>query len=192
MVKLDEHNKCGSFKFMRKEIAGKNPIFRAAPAPEDFKFESGKNILIAPFASDFSKCYPLFPSVIKELQKEANIWVCYGTDEELKFARKIVTNTKAQILPKMSIAQMIWVIENVDLTIGNDSAISHIAWAQNCRSIILFGNRPSERNSYATAQNIVLDAGRKIDARHINKRDYCIIEIEPFTIIKKARAMING
>ena len=87
---------------------------------------------------------------------------------------------------------MISFITSCDLVIGNDSGLTHLAWAVNRPSITLFGNRPSHRNAYITDKNLVIDMGKQIDARSIDKNDFCIKEIYPETIANFAKRLLNG
>ena len=70
--------------------------------------------------------------------------------------------------------------------------MTHIAWAQNRPSIALFGNRPADRNAYATPVNLTLDAGKKIDAKKIDKSDFCVRDIAPQTIANAAKRLLDA
>ena len=177
------------FKFDKDEILNKQKCFVASNL--DFDFKDGKKVLIAPFASEESKCYDKFTRVINELNAE-QIYICHGNESERQKAQSIAQGTKAVVLPNLNIAQMINLVENMDLVIGNDSAIAHLAWAQNRASITLFGNRPSNRNAYETPKNLLIDTGKKIDPKKIDKNDFCINEISPELIILKANELLNG
>ena len=177
------------FKFSKDEILNKEPCFEVHnKKPQN---AGKKRILIAPFASEESKCYDKFKAVIN-LLKEYDIYVCHGNAAELEKAKILVQGTHAMLLEKMSIKQMIDFIASCDLTIGNDSGLTHIAWAINAPSLTLFGNRPSHRNAYETPVNLLIDMGRQIDARGIDKNDFCIREIFPETVANFARKILNG
>ncbi|EJP74695.1 MULTISPECIES: lipopolysaccharide heptosyltransferase I [Campylobacter] len=177
------------FKFSKDEILNKEPCFEVhGKKPQN---AGKKRILIAPFASEESKCYDKFKAVIN-LLKEYEIYVCHGNAAELEKAKILVQGTHAMLLEKMSIKQMIDFIASCDLTIGNDSGLTHIAWAINAPSLTLFGNRPSHRNAYETPINLLIDMGRQIDARSIDKNDFCIREIFPETVANFARKILNG
>ena len=150
-----------------------------------------KRILIAPFASEESKRYDKFKRVIKMLSNY-EVFVCFGNKKEFDELEEIVKYTNAEVLEKLPIKKMTEFINGCDLVIGNDSGITHIAWAQNIPSITLFGNRPSERNAYITKRNIVIDACKKIDARKIDKKDFCIREIKPEVVVEMAQGLLNA
>ena len=178
-----------NFSFERDEILKKSPCFEIC---KKFKNESGKKrVLIAAFASEESKIYDKFKDVIRLLDG-CEIYLCYGSESEKARAEAIISGTKAKLLEKLSIKDMIDFIASCDLVIGNDSGLTHLAWAVNRPSITLFGNRPSHRNAYVTDKNLVVDMGKEIDARSIDKNDFCIREIYPETVANFAKRLLNG
>lgn len=178
-----------NFGFDRDEILKKSPCFEIVGK---FKNESGKKrVLIAAFASEESKIYDKFKDVIRLLEG-CEIYLCYGSESEKARAEAIISGTKAKLLEKLSIKDMIDYIASCDLVIGNDSGLTHLAWAVNRPSITLFGNRPSHRNAYITDKNLVVDMGKEIDARSIDKNDFCIREIYPETVANFAKRLLNG
>lgn len=178
-----------NFGFDRDEILKKSPCFEIVGK---FKNESGKKrVLIAAFASEESKIYDKFKDVIRLLEG-CEIYLCYGSESEKARAEAIISGTKARLLEKLSIKDMIDFIASCDLVIGNDSGLTHLAWAVNRPSITLFGNRPSHRNAYITDKNLVVDMGKEIDARSIDKNDFCIREIYPETVANFAKRLLNG
>ena len=178
-----------NFSFDRDEILKKSPCFEIC---KKFKNESGKKrVLIAAFASEESKIYDKFKDVIRLLEG-CEIYLCYGSESEKTRAEAIISGTTAKLLEKLSIKDMIDFIASCDLVIGNDSGLTHLAWAVNRPSITLFGNRPSHRNAYVTDKNLVVDMGKEIDARSIDKNDFCIREIYPETVANFAKRLLNG
>ena len=178
-----------NFSFDKSEILKKSPCFEIC---KKFKNESGKKrILIAAFASEESKIYDKFKDVIRLLDG-CEIYLCYGSESEKARAETIISGTSAKLLEKLSIKDMIDFIASCDLVIGNDSGLTHLAWAVNRPSITLFGNRPSHRNAYVTDKNLVVDMGKEIDARSIDKNDFCIREIYPETVANFAKRLLNG
>ena len=178
-----------NFSFDRSEILEKSSCFEIVGK---FKNESGKKrVLIAAFASEESKIYNKFKDVIR-LLGECEIYLCYGNESEKVRAEAIISGTSAKLLEKLSIKDMIDFIASCDLVIGNDSGLTHLAWAVNRPSITLFGNRPSHRNAFVTETNLVVDMGKEIDARSIDKNDFCIREIYPETVANFAKRLLNG
>lgn len=177
------------FSFSEDEILVKQPCFSAQQSKID---SSKKKILIAPFASEPSKIYDKFSDVIALLDEPKNeIFVCFNGEKEGKEALNLIQNSNAKTL-NLSLKELVSFISSCDLVIGNDSGVTHIAWAQNRPSITLFGNRPAERNAYATPVNLTLDAGKKIDAKKIDKSDFCVRDIAPQTIANAAKRLLDA
>ena len=177
------------FSFSEDEILAKQPCFSASQS----KFESRKKkILIAPFASEPSKIYDKFGDVIALLDDTQNeIFVCFNGEKEEKEALNLIKNSNAKTL-NLSLKELVSFISSCDLVIGNDSGVTHIAWAQNRPSITLFGNRPAQRNAYATPVNLTLSAGKKIDAKKIDKSDFCVRDIAPQAIANAAKRLLDA
>ena len=195
---------CGfalNFSFDEKEILAKEPCFlKNSRILSDESRISNKNsripnrkILIAPFASESSKCYAHFASVIKGAKEFAQCFLVAGSEPERKKATKLASSG-ATLLAPLDLAQILEFMDTCDLIIGNDSGITHLAWAQNYATITLFGNRSGARNAFATPKNLIIQATPKheIDAFHIDKSDFCINDIDPAQIIAKAKVICDA
>ena len=202
---------CGfalNFSFDEKEILAKEPCFlknsripnKNSRIPSDESRISNKNsripnkkILIAPFASESSKCYAHFASVIKGAKEFAQCFLVAGSEPEREKATKLASSG-ATLLAPLDLAQILEFMDTCDLIIGNDSGITHLAWAQNYATITLFGNRSGARNAFATPKNLIIQATPKheIDAFHIDKSDFCINDIDPAQIIAKAKGLCDA
>ena len=152
-----------------------------------------RKILIAPFASENSKCYAHFASVIKGAKEFAQCFLVAGSEIEREKATKLASSG-ATLLAPLDLAQILEFMDTCDLIIGNDSGITHLAWAQNYATITLFGNRSGARNAFATPKNLIIQATPKheIDAFHIDKSDFCINDIDPAQIIAKAKVICDA
>ena len=202
---------CGfalNFSFDKKEILTKEPCFLKksripdknsrissdeSKIPNKNSRISNRKILIAPFASESSKCYAHFASVIKGAKEFAQCFLVAGSEPERKKATKLASSG-ATLLAPLDLAQILEFMDTCDLIIGNDSGITHLAWAQNCATITLFGNRSGARNAFATPKNLIIQATPKheIDAFHIDKSDFCINDIDPAQIIAKAKGLCDA
>ena len=204
-----------NFSFDEKEILTKEPCFlknsripnknsripdKNSRIPSDESRIPNKNsripskkILIAPFASESSKCYAHFASVIKGAKEFAQCFLVAGNKPERKKATKLASSG-ATLLAPLDLAQILEFMDTCDLIIGNDSGITHLAWAQNYATITLFGNRSGARNAFATPKNLIIQATPKheIDAFHIDKSDFCINDIDPAQIIAKAKGLCDA
>ena len=190
-----------NFSFDEKEILTKEPCFlKNSRIPSDESRIPDKNsripnkkILIAPFASESSKCYAHFASVIKGAKEFAQCFLVAGSEPEREKATKLASSG-ATLLAPLDLAQILEFMDTCDLIIGNDSGITHLAWAQNYATITLFGNRSGARNAFATPKNLIIQATPKheIDAFHIDKSDFCINDIDPAQIIAKAKGLCDA
>lgn len=197
-----------NFSFDEKEILTKKPCFlknsripneNSRIPSENFKIPNensripNKKILIAPFASESSKCYAHFASVIKGAKEFAQCFLVAGSELEREKATKLASSG-ATLLAPLDLAQILEFMDTCDLIIGNDSGITHLAWAQNYATITLFGNRSGARNAFATPKNLIIQATPKheIDAFHIDKSDFCINDIDPAQIIAKAKGLCDA
>ena len=188
---------CGfalNFSFDEKEILAKEPCFlKNSRIPNENSRIPNRKILIAPFASESSKCYAHFASVIKGAKEFAQCFLVAGSEPEREKATKLASSG-ATLLAPLDLAQILEFMDTCDLIIGNDSGITHLAWAQNCATITLFGNRSGARNAFATPKNLIIQATPKheIDAFHIDKSDFCINDIDPAQIIAKAKGLCDA
>ena len=204
-----------NFSFDEKEILTKEPCFlknsrisnensripnknskipnENSRIPSDKTRIPNRKILIAPFASESSKCYAHFASVIKGAKEFAQCFLVAGSEIEREKAAKLASSG-ATLLAPLDLAQILEFMDTCDLIIGNDSGITHLAWAQNCATITLFGNRSGARNAFATPKNLIIQATPKheIDAFHIDKSDFCINDIDPAQIIAKAKVICDA
>ena len=183
-----------NFSFDEKEILAKEPCFlKKSRIPNKNSRIPSKKILIAPFASESSKCYAHFASVIKGAKEFAQCFLVAGSEPERKKAAKLASSG-ATLLAPLDLAQILEFMDTCDLIIGNDSGITHLAWAQNYATITLFGNRSGARNAFATPKNLIIQATPKheIDAFHIDKSDFCINDINPAQIIAKAKGLCDA
>lgn len=188
------------FNYSIDELVNKNKIFdKNLVSFEKLKNENiiknfNKNyILIAPFASEQSKCYAHFDEVIKILKQNLDyeILLIQNGGDELKKAKQLAKISNASVLMRLEFSKLITLINNASLLIGNDSGISHLAWAQNTATIILFGNRPGQRNAFITSKNLIINIDKKINAKKIDKNDFCINEINPQDIANTALELIK-
>ena len=166
-------------------IAQKLPVFACDPSPEN-----EKKIALVIGASWPSKCYPKehFATLCNTLPLPC--YLIWGSEAERQDALWIAQHsTNAIVTAKMSLPQLVQFIANCDLTIGNDTGPTHIAWAMNRPSITLFGPT-NERMIYPTAINIAIKSPSVVDIYHINRNDFSINEIPPEDIAKKALELL--
>ena len=150
-----------------------------------------KNILFIIGSSWDSKNYPKERFLKLSLLFDENIFITYGNKKEEKIADFIVKNSKAKKVPKLSLKELIAFIAKIDLLIGNDTGPSHIAFALNKPSIILFGCTPKER-MFETKINVAIESKSKINHFKLNKKDFSINQIKEEDIFTKAKGLLYG
>jgi heptosyltransferase-1 len=152
---------------------------------------SKKNIIIITGASNFSKLYPKekFVELISHLRMY-NILLIAGDGQERLDAQFIESKSIAKLFPKLTLNELKYTISKADLLIGNDTGPSHIAWALNRPSIVLFGSTPSSM-MMQTPKNIAITSGKRINKCRFDKNDKSISKISPQTIVKEAKRLLG-
>jgi len=148
------------------------------------------DLLIIVGSSWPSKIYPKehFVTLLNALHVKS--YIAWGNEQEKHDAQFICSHTHASLLPSLNLNELKAVVQNSALVIGGDSGPTHMAWALNRPSITIFGPTPRERNTVTTAINITIGCAKAIDAKHINKNDMCIKDIDPATLIKYAKELL--
>ena len=141
--------------------------------------DNEKKIALVIGASWPSKCYPKehFATLCDLLPYPCHL--IWGSEAEHQDALWIAQHsTSAIVADKMSLPQLVNFIAHCNLTIGNDTGPTHMAWAMNRPSITLFGPT-NERMIYPTPVNIGIKSPSEVDIYHINRNDFSIKQIEP-------------
>jgi len=117
--------------------------------------------------------------------------VVWGNEQEKEKAEWMSSESNyVQAMPKLSLDDLKNVIGHASLLIGNDTGPSHMSWALNVPSIVLFGPTPVER-SFQTPVNQVLKSSSKINPMKLNKKDFSIKEISVNDIVKMAKHLLQ-
>ena len=87
---------------------------------------------------------------------------------------------------------LINLISEVDLVIGPDTGPTHMAWALNVPSIVLFGSTPGYRNTYQTPINRIIESKSNVDPLKIKKDDFSIDQISPREILRVVKEIFNN
>jgi len=117
--------------------------------------------------------------------------VVWGNEQEKAKAEWMSSESNyVQAMPKLSLDDLKNVIGHASLLIGNDTGPSHMSWALNVPSIVLFGPTPVER-SFKTPVNQVLQSNSQINNMKLNKKDFSIKEISVNDIVKMAKHLLQ-
>ena len=179
--------------FNKEQIDIKSPYLYSREQKLNVRLsKSKKNIILIPGASHESKRYPV--SKLGEITKlmDENFIIIWGNTEERYFANQIKEiSPKIHICNKLSIASLVNLISKVDLVIGPDTGPTHMAWALNVPSIILFGPTPGYRNAHQTLINRIIESKSNVNPFKIKKDDFSIGEISPIEIFRVSQDIFN-
>jgi heptosyltransferase I len=154
--------------------------------------KSEKNILLIPGASHASKRYPAESFAKLANLLEGNYLILWGTSDEQLIAKAIKKRAPhVKICPKLTIEKLISLISKLDLVVGSDTGPTHIAWALNIPSIMLFGPTPGYRNTFKTEINKIIESDSNVNPYNIDKNDYSIRNITVESIIFKIKELLN-
>jgi heptosyltransferase-1 len=147
-------------------------------------YKRGKDIVFVIGSSDPKKNYPKeqFAELAK-LLGEHNILLVWGSADEKERAEWIAKHTtNTQVVPQLDHNALKALIAMVDLTIGNDTGPTHIAWAMNRPSITIFGPSPMAR-MFKTEYNLGISSGMSVDEKTLQKKYRDIDTIKPEYIL---------
>ena len=120
--------------------------------------------------------------------------LCFGNEKEKNFANFVLEKckkTNLKLCKKLSLKELISLTNISSFVLGNDSGPSHLAFALNKPSLIIFGATPSKRNAYESDINFTINAGKDIDATRLDKKDFCIRDIDENEIFKKIKGFVD-
>jgi heptosyltransferase-1 len=152
---------------------------------------SQKNIVFVVGSTWESRNYPKekFVEIANELKE--NILVCWGNKDEYEKAKYIeLHSTYAKATPRLNLNELKALIAKSDLTIGNDTGPTHMAWGLNRPSITIFGPTPTSR-VYITDINKVVKSNSIVNPYKLNKEDFSIQEIESKEIVDLAKKLLH-
>jgi len=158
---------------------------------DPFYSDSVTNILLVVGASGAHKTYPpeQWIRVIEKLPP-SNVLLVAGSDEERSAAEKIEAATSARLLPPMDLNALKVAVSRSDLLLGGDTGPSHIAWALNRPSILLFGATPPSM-MMQTPINLALTADAPVNPCRFDKNDRSIATIPPESIVQNAKKLLT-
>ena len=139
-----------------------------------------------------SRNYPKekFVQIANALKKQC--LVVWGSDEEKQKAEWLEGESKyIKAMSKLSLDELKYVISQSNLLIGNDTGPSHMSWALNIPSVILFGPTPVER-AYQTDINLTIKSHSKINHWKLNKKDFSIKDISVDDVVKMSHHLLNN
>ncbi|MCK4494637.1 MAG: lipopolysaccharide heptosyltransferase I [Methylococcales bacterium] len=181
------------FQITSEQIHHKKPFlfFKKAPLLNDYVTTERKNILFVIGSTWESRNYPKekFLKVAQILQQ--NTLIIWGSQPEKEKADWIAHRCEnVTVLPKLTLNDLKALMAKMDVTLGNDTGPSHLAWGLNKPSLLLFGCTPVSR-VYQTAINHVLKSSSVVDPFKLNKHDDSIADIEVHQVVQKMKELLH-
>ncbi|GAA9152133.1 lipopolysaccharide heptosyltransferase I [Helicobacter pylori] len=136
-------------------------------------------ILFVLETSKINKTYPI--ERFKELAlmlENFQICLLWHADEDKANALygALKNQRDVLLLPKLTLNEVKALLFKMDLIIGGDTGITHLAWALQKPSITLYGNTPMERFKLESPINVSLTGNSNAN---YHKKDFSIQNIEP-------------
>jgi heptosyltransferase I len=149
-----------------------------------------KTILLVIGASLESKKYDIqkFTDLVNMFQ-EYDFLVASGNEKEYEEALHVQNNSHATALKPTNLSELIDIVSNVDVVIGNDTGPTHIAWTQNVASITIFGPT-NERMIAKSSKNLFVKSSSKVNINKINRDDMSIKDIPVKKIAEKLNELL--
>ncbi|WP_187939117.1 lipopolysaccharide heptosyltransferase I [Helicobacter pylori] len=141
--------------------------------------ENKPKILFVLETSKINKTYPIerFKELALALE---NFQICllWHADEDKATALygALKNQRDVLLLPKLTLNEVKALLFKMDLIIGGDTGITHLAWALQKPSITLYGNTPMERFKLESPINVSLTGNSNAN---YHKKDFSIQNIDP-------------
>ncbi|GAA7288740.1 lipopolysaccharide heptosyltransferase I [Helicobacter pylori] len=163
-------------------LSSRSKVFSYQDSPKIDALNLNQNKLKILFVLETSKINKTYPiERFKELAlvlENFQICLLWHADEDkatvlygaLKNQRDVL------LLPKLTLNEVKALLFKMDLVIGGDTGITHLAWALQKPSITLYGNTPMERFKLESPINVSLTGNSNAN---YHKKDFSIQNIEP-------------
>ncbi len=181
------------FQITVEQIHQKKPFlfFKDVPLLNSYVTTERKNILFVMGSTWESRNYPKekFLQVAQTLKQ--NTLIIWGNQAEKEKAEWVANRCEeVTVLPKLTINDLKALVSQMDITLGNDTGPSHLAWGLNKPSLLLFGCTPVSR-VYQTEINHVIKSTSVVNPLKLNKNDYSIRDIEVNQVIDKMKELLH-
>ncbi len=169
-------------KEISEGLSSRSKVFSYQDSPKIDALNLNKNkpkILFVLETSKINKTYPIerFKELALALE---NFQICLLWHADEDKANALYGALKNQrdvlLLPKLTLNEVKALLFKMDLIIGGDTGITHLAWALQKPSITLYGNTPMERFKLESPINVSLTGNSNAN---YHKKDFSIQNIEP-------------
>ncbi|WP_231213449.1 lipopolysaccharide heptosyltransferase I [Helicobacter pylori] len=169
-------------KEISEGLSSRSKVFSYQDSPKIDALNLNENkpkILFVLETSKINKTYPIerFKELALALE---NFQICLLWHADENKATALYGALKNQrdvlLLPKLTLNEVKALLFKMDLIIGGDTGITHLAWALQKPSITLYGNTPMERFKLESPINVSLTGNSNAN---YHKKDFSIQNIEP-------------
>ncbi len=163
-------------------LSSRSKVFSYQDSPKIGALNLNKNKLKILFVLETSKINKTYPiERFKELALMLeNFQICLLWHANEDKANALYGALKNQcdvlLLPKLTLNEVKALLFKMDLIIGGDTGITHLAWALQKPSITLYGNTPMERFKLESPINVSLTGNSNAN---YHKKDFSIQNIDP-------------
>ncbi|GAA9863189.1 lipopolysaccharide heptosyltransferase I [Helicobacter pylori] len=136
-------------------------------------------ILFVLETSKINKTYPIerFKELALALENFQICLLWHASEDKATALYGALKNQRdVLLLPKLTLNEVKALLFKMDLIIGGDTGITHLAWALQKPSITLYGNTPMERFKLESPINVSLTGNSNAN---YHKKDFSIKNIEP-------------
>ncbi|WRB39247.1 lipopolysaccharide heptosyltransferase I [Helicobacter pylori] len=169
-------------KEISQGLSSRAKVFSYQDSPKINALNLNQNkpkILFVLETSKINKTYPTerFKELALALE---NFQICllWHADEEkaITLYHALKHQCDILLLPKLTLNEVKALLFKMDLVIGGDTGITHLAWALQKPSITLYGNTPMERFKLESPINVSLTGNSNAN---YHKKDFSIQNIDP-------------
>ncbi|GHR66289.1 lipopolysaccharide heptosyltransferase I [Helicobacter pylori] len=169
-------------KEISESLSSRSKVFSYQDSPKIDALNLNKNkpkILFVLETSKINKTYPIehFKELALALE---NFQICLlwhaSEDKATALYHALKNQRDVLLLPKLTLNEVKALLFKMDLIIGGDTGITHLAWALQKPSITLYGNTPMERFKLESPINVSLTGNSNAN---YHKKDFSIQSIEP-------------
>ncbi|WP_154506114.1 lipopolysaccharide heptosyltransferase I [Helicobacter pylori] len=169
-------------KEISEGLSSRSKVFSYQDSPKIDALNLNENkskILFVLETSKINKTYPIerFKELALALENFQICLLWHASEDKATALYGALKNQRdVLLLPKLTLNEVKALLFKMDLIIGGDTGITHLAWALQKPSITLYGNTPMERFKLESPINVSLTGNSNAN---YYKKDFSIQNIEP-------------
>lgn len=169
-------------KEISEGLSSRSKVFSYQDSPKIDALNLNENkpkILFVLETSKINKTYPIerFKELALALENFQICLLWHASEDKATALYGALKNQRdVLLLPKLTLNEVKALLFKMDLIIGGDTGITHLAWALQKPSITLYGNTPMERFKLESPINVSLTGNSNAN---YHKKDFSIKNIEP-------------